>query len=160
MLQVVLGWLVVFAVSIVLLLVGIAAVDFCTFLFARKFWRDRGFSRVAACLLHLVEVWEILAACSVLCNIAIGNEKSNKFWEAELPSNFDRSRIEKFIHTNYEEKRWSPKGEREPAAKPAETNHDINKFPEGVPRRCQRLSFKKTKGTFSRILFLLSTCLK
>ncbi|KAJ0049606.1 hypothetical protein Pint_16653 [Pistacia integerrima] len=32
----------------------------------------------------------------------------------------------------YEEKRWSPKGETEPAAKPAETNHDINKFPEGV----------------------------
>ncbi|KAJ0106325.1 hypothetical protein Patl1_19331 [Pistacia atlantica] len=32
----------------------------------------------------------------------------------------------------YEEKRWAPKGEREPAAKTAETNHNINKFPEGV----------------------------
>ncbi|KAJ0048566.1 hypothetical protein Pint_16650 [Pistacia integerrima] len=63
---------------------------------------------------------------------AIGNEKSNKFWEAELPLNFDRSRIEKFIRTKYEEKRWAPKGEREPAAKTAETNHNINKFSEGV----------------------------
>ncbi|XP_031282406.1 uncharacterized protein LOC116140979 [Pistacia vera] len=45
--------------------------DFCTFLFARKFWRDEGFSRVAAYLLHLVEVWEILAACSVLCSIGM-----------------------------------------------------------------------------------------
>ncbi|XP_031257994.1 probable ADP-ribosylation factor GTPase-activating protein AGD15 [Pistacia vera] len=63
---------------------------------------------------------------------AIGNEKSNKFWEAELPPNFDRSRIEKFIRTKYEDKRWDPKGETEPAAKTAETNHNINKFPEGV----------------------------
>jgi hypothetical protein len=31
-----------------------------------------------------------------LC-VAIGNEKSNRYWEAELPPNFDRSGIEKFI---------------------------------------------------------------
>ncbi|XP_031282412.1 uncharacterized protein LOC116140984 [Pistacia vera] len=63
---------------------------------------------------------------------ATGNEKSNKFWEAELPPNFDRSRIEKFIRTKYEEKRWAPKGETKLAAKTTETNHNIDKFPEGV----------------------------
>lgn len=42
-----------------------------------------------------------------------GNEKSNRYWEAELPPDFDRSGLEKFIRAKYEEKRWvSRKGIR------------------------------------------------
>ncbi|XP_068661295.1 ADP-ribosylation factor GTPase-activating protein AGD5-like [Aristolochia californica] len=36
----------------------------------------------------------------------MGNEKSNKYWEAELPPNYDRVGIENFIRAKYEEKRW------------------------------------------------------
>ncbi|KAL5730064.1 hypothetical protein ACHQM5_002937 [Ranunculus cassubicifolius] len=36
----------------------------------------------------------------------MGNEKSNSYWEAELPPNYDRVGIENFIRAKYEEKRW------------------------------------------------------
>ncbi|GFZ12561.1 ARF-GAP domain 5 [Actinidia rufa] len=39
----------------------------------------------------------------------MGNEKSNSYWEAELPPNYDRVGIENFIRAKYEEKRWIPK---------------------------------------------------
>ncbi|KAM4099778.1 hypothetical protein ACB094_05G017500 [Castanea mollissima] len=34
------------------------------------------------------------------------NEKSNSYWEAELPPNYDRVGIENFIRAKFEEKRW------------------------------------------------------
>ncbi|XP_023900610.2 ADP-ribosylation factor GTPase-activating protein AGD5 isoform X1 [Quercus suber] len=37
---------------------------------------------------------------------SMGNEKSNSYWEAELPPNYDRVAIENFIRTKYQEKRW------------------------------------------------------
>ncbi|KAJ7981690.1 Arf GTPase activating protein [Quillaja saponaria] len=37
---------------------------------------------------------------------SMGNEKSNTYWEAELPPNYDRVGIENFIRAKYEEKRW------------------------------------------------------
>ncbi|KAJ4833907.1 hypothetical protein Tsubulata_032941 [Turnera subulata] len=42
---------------------------------------------------------------------SMGNEKSNKFWEAELPPDYARVRegIEKFIRAKYVEKRWVPR---------------------------------------------------
>uniref|UniRef100_A0A5B7A856 Putative ADP-ribosylation factor GTPase-activating protein AGD5 n=1 Tax=Davidia involucrata TaxID=16924 RepID=A0A5B7A856_DAVIN len=40
---------------------------------------------------------------------SMGNEKSNSYWEAELPPNYDRVGIENFIRAKYEEKRWIPK---------------------------------------------------
>ncbi|KAG9452749.1 hypothetical protein H6P81_005653 [Aristolochia fimbriata] len=42
----------------------------------------------------------------------MGNEKSNKYWEAELPPNYDRVGIENFIRAKYEEKRWVPRERR------------------------------------------------
>lgn len=39
---------------------------------------------------------------------SMGNEKSNSFWEAELPANYQRVGIENFIRAKYEEKRWVP----------------------------------------------------
>lgn len=41
---------------------------------------------------------------------SMGNEKSNSYWEAELPPNYDRVGIENFIRAKYEEKRWIPRG--------------------------------------------------
>ncbi|CAN4102844.1 unnamed protein product [Withania somnifera] len=40
---------------------------------------------------------------------SMGNERSNSYWEAELPHNYDRVGIENFIRAKYEEKRWVPK---------------------------------------------------
>ncbi|XP_059661557.1 ADP-ribosylation factor GTPase-activating protein AGD5 isoform X2 [Cornus florida] len=40
---------------------------------------------------------------------SMGNEKSNSYWEAELPPNYDRVGIENFIRAKYEEKRWVSK---------------------------------------------------
>ncbi|KAE8677295.1 ADP-ribosylation factor GTPase-activating protein AGD5 isoform 3 [Hibiscus syriacus] len=42
----------------------------------------------------------------------MGNEKANSYWEAELPPNYDRVRIENFIRAKYEEKRWVPRNRR------------------------------------------------
>ena len=33
---------------------------------------------------------------------AMGNEKSNSYWEAELPQKFDRVGIENFIRAKYD----------------------------------------------------------
>ncbi|KAK9072323.1 hypothetical protein SSX86_008756 [Deinandra increscens subsp. villosa] len=40
---------------------------------------------------------------------SMGNAKSNSYWEAELPSKYDRVGIENFIRAKYEEKRWAAK---------------------------------------------------
>uniref|UniRef100_A0A2P2QNX9 Arf-GAP domain-containing protein n=1 Tax=Rhizophora mucronata TaxID=61149 RepID=A0A2P2QNX9_RHIMU len=40
---------------------------------------------------------------------SMGNEKSNSYWEAELPPDYDRVGIENFIHAKYIDKRWIPK---------------------------------------------------
>ncbi|KAI3509883.1 hypothetical protein L1887_25407 [Cichorium endivia] len=44
---------------------------------------------------------------------SMGNEKSNSYWEANLPPNYDRVGIENFIRAKYEDKRWVAKEERE-----------------------------------------------
>lgn len=36
----------------------------------------------------------------------MGNDKSNKYWEAELPPKYDRVGIENFIRAKYVDKRW------------------------------------------------------
>ncbi|KAK1407073.1 hypothetical protein QVD17_38684 [Tagetes erecta] len=46
---------------------------------------------------------------------SMGNAKSNSYWEAELPPNYDRVGIENFIRAKYEEKRWAAK-ERKPSS--------------------------------------------
>ncbi|KAL1146976.1 hypothetical protein V6Z11_A10G022800 [Gossypium hirsutum] len=44
---------------------------------------------------------------------SMGNKKSNNYWEAELPPNYDRVGIENFIRAKYVEKRWIPRGRKE-----------------------------------------------
>nr|KYP71403.1 putative ADP-ribosylation factor GTPase-activating protein AGD5 [Cajanus cajan] len=50
---------------------------------------------------------------------SMGNVRSNKHWEAQLPPNFDRNGygIEKFIRSKYVEKRWASEGGPQPASK-------------------------------------------
>ncbi|KAJ0923581.1 putative Arf GTPase activating protein [Helianthus annuus] len=43
---------------------------------------------------------------------SMGNAKSNSYWEAELPSKYDRVGIENFIRAKYEEKRWAARDQR------------------------------------------------
>ncbi|KAK9156205.1 hypothetical protein Sjap_003685 [Stephania japonica] len=43
---------------------------------------------------------------------SMGNEKANRYWEAELPPNYDRVGIENFIRAKYEDKRWTSRNER------------------------------------------------
>ncbi|XP_041025209.1 ADP-ribosylation factor GTPase-activating protein AGD5-like [Juglans microcarpa x Juglans regia] len=53
---------------------------------------------------------------------SMGNEKSNSYWEAELPPNYNRVGIEKFIRAKYQEKIWVP---RDAKAKSSSTNGSI-----------------------------------
>lgn len=60
---------------------------------------------------------------------SMGNEKSNKYWEAELPPRFDRVGIENFIRTKYVDKRWIPKDGRVwPTSIVKEEKNSVNKF--------------------------------
>ncbi|XP_075503732.1 putative ADP-ribosylation factor GTPase-activating protein AGD15 isoform X3 [Primulina tabacum] len=45
----------------------------------------------------------------------IGNEKSNNYWEAELPPNFERTPIDNFILAKYVDKRWASKTAMSPS---------------------------------------------
>ncbi|XP_061364127.1 probable ADP-ribosylation factor GTPase-activating protein AGD15 [Gastrolobium bilobum] len=80
-----------------------------------------------------------------------GNEKSNKHWEAELPPNFDRSRlgIEKFIRAKYVEKRWASKVGVQSTSKSAEMICNFNESPDGgvrsdIPKNSRRLSLEES----------------
>ncbi|KAF3438380.1 hypothetical protein FNV43_RR21142 [Rhamnella rubrinervis] len=55
---------------------------------------------------------------------SMGNEKANIYWEAKLPTNYDRRAIEKFIRAKYEEKRWVGTNTTPPIARPVETSSD------------------------------------
>ncbi|URD95518.1 GTPase-activating protein [Musa troglodytarum] len=57
----------------------------------------------------------------------MGNEKSNSYWEAELPPNYDRVGIENFIRAKYEDKRWIPRhgSSRSPSRAPEEATSEF-----------------------------------
>ncbi|KAK1325404.1 putative ADP-ribosylation factor GTPase-activating protein AGD5 [Acorus calamus] len=61
----------------------------------------------------------------------MGNEKSNTFWEAELPPNYDRVGIENFIRAKYEDKRWIPRdgSSRKPSKAQEETTLELKQKP-------------------------------
>ncbi|CAN0854926.1 ADP-ribosylation factor GTPase-activating protein AGD5 [Linum grandiflorum] len=40
---------------------------------------------------------------------SMGNERSNSYWESELPPNYDRVGIENFIRAKYVDRRWVPR---------------------------------------------------
>lgn len=95
----------------------------------------------------------------MLICVAMGNEKSNSYWEAQLPPKFDRNDTENFIrlkyishnfsqnliwsfeHLNflkhlpvlfrYKQKRWIPKEATQSAPKLDEKNSNMNSGPKG-----------------------------
>ncbi|KAI3675420.1 hypothetical protein L1987_85010 [Smallanthus sonchifolius] len=71
---------------------------------------------------------------------SMGNEKSNSYWEAELPPNYDRVGIENFIRAKYEEKRWVAKDGR-PISPPTVQEEKVSVKPVESPAS-ERKSFQ------------------
>lgn len=60
---------------------------------------------------------------------SMGNEKSNSYWEAELPPNYDRVGIENFIRAKYDDKRWIPRNGTSKSSKVLEeTTYEPNQI--------------------------------
>ncbi|KAF7847527.1 hypothetical protein BT93_L2872 [Corymbia citriodora subsp. variegata] len=66
----------------------------------------------------------------------MGNKRSNKYWEAELPPDYDRSEIQKFIYTKYSEKRWAAKDAPQPGFGDINLCPVSNKPLEGGSKAC------------------------
>ncbi|XXG71371.1 hypothetical protein AAC387_Pa07g0642 [Persea americana] len=54
----------------------------------------------------------------------MGNEKSNNYWEAELPPNYDRVGIENLIRAKYEERRWIPRESKSKSKVPSNAQEE------------------------------------
>ncbi|XP_030541181.1 probable ADP-ribosylation factor GTPase-activating protein AGD15 [Rhodamnia argentea] len=66
----------------------------------------------------------------------MGNKRSNNYWEAELPPDYDRSEIQKFIHIKYEEKRWVAKDATQPGFEDINVCYVANEPVEGGSKAC------------------------
>ncbi|XP_059284327.1 ADP-ribosylation factor GTPase-activating protein AGD5-like [Lycium ferocissimum] len=82
----------------------------------------------------------------------MGNQKSNSYWEAELPAKSDRVGIENFIRAKYVEKKWIPRngsvksspgarGERSSASIPR-INKDVEFIKRSMPLSQEKKSFQ------------------
>ncbi|KAJ6764889.1 ADP-RIBOSYLATION FACTOR GTPASE-ACTIVATING PROTEIN AGD5 [Salix koriyanagi] len=90
---------------------------------------------------------------------SVGNGRSNDYWEAELPGNFDRSGTDRFIHAKYGEKRWVSRNSKQPAQVFSRINYNNGVLVEGaasrvVPRQTRPQSLDEE--SFSRITAQLS----
>ncbi|KAL6583632.1 putative ADP-ribosylation factor GTPase-activating protein agd15-like [Orobanche minor] len=71
----------------------------------------------------------------------MGNEKSNEYWEAELPPDFDRNPIEKFINAKYVEKRWASRTSTEPALTVNQDEKSVGTSSRrGIPKKARKYS--------------------
>ncbi|XP_073281544.1 probable ADP-ribosylation factor GTPase-activating protein AGD15 [Primulina huaijiensis] len=73
----------------------------------------------------------------------IGNEKSNNYWEAELPPNFERTPIDNFIHAKYVDKKWASKTAMPPSeVVGAEQSCEKSVGPSfsGIPKKARKYS--------------------
>ncbi|ONK75983.1 uncharacterized protein A4U43_C03F22610 [Asparagus officinalis] len=75
----------------------------------------------------------------------MGNEKSNSYWEAELPPNYDRVGIENFIRAKYEDKRWTPR--KTPSGTPSKLAEE--RAYEHKQRSTDRIGHTRTTSTGS-----------
>lgn len=79
---------------------------------------------------------------------SMGNERSNNYWEANLPPNYDRSENERFIRTKYVEKKWVSKKATQPTTKPSEKSSNFHKSMEsgtrsGIRSKTRKLSLEE-----------------
>ncbi|CAL1354593.1 unnamed protein product [Linum trigynum] len=83
----------------------------------------------------------------------VGNERANKYWEAELTRYYDKSGIEKFIHDKYVQRKWASKKLPQPTTqalgraladdltlKPAEKRGETTPSKNSVPKLPRRHS--------------------
>ncbi|KAF3617311.1 putative ADP-ribosylation factor GTPase-activating protein AGD15, partial [Capsicum annuum] len=72
----------------------------------------------------------------------VGNEKSNNYWEADLPASEDRSDIGKFIRTKYQDKKWASRYAPQPA--PSNMTDETIEFEEkaDIPRKARKYSLE------------------
>ncbi|XP_019230085.1 PREDICTED: probable ADP-ribosylation factor GTPase-activating protein AGD15 [Nicotiana attenuata] len=73
----------------------------------------------------------------------VGNEKSNNYWEADLPASTDRSDIAKFIRTKYQEKKWASRYASQPA--PSNMVAETSEFgaTADIPRKARKYSLEE-----------------
>ncbi|GFZ12315.1 ARF-GAP domain 15 [Actinidia rufa] len=76
---------------------------------------------------------------------AIGNEKANRYWEAELPPNYDRGRTETFIRAKYQEKTWVSEKATPPVPMSVEDSSKYDKVVANgarysIPKKTRKLS--------------------
>ncbi|PIN19433.1 hypothetical protein CDL12_07894 [Handroanthus impetiginosus] len=76
----------------------------------------------------------------------MGNEKSNEYWEAELPPQFDRNPIEKFIHSKYVERKWASKLSKEPALLVSQ-DKSAGTSRRGIPKKARKYSLDEDIST-------------
>ncbi|KAI3831275.1 hypothetical protein MKX03_034061 [Papaver bracteatum] len=75
----------------------------------------------------------------------MGNEKSNSYWEAELPPSYDRSNIEHFIRAKYDEKRWVSRKATQPSHRP-----DFNQGPNDTRKSSNNSQMPQTTYSVTR----------
>lgn len=79
---------------------------------------------------------------------SVGNATSNNYWEAELPQDYDRSEIEKFIRAKYADKKWASKDASQPIPITSESCDNYNKSVEGgvkipIPKKARKYSLEE-----------------
>ncbi|CAA2935320.1 probable ADP-ribosylation factor GTPase-activating AGD15 [Olea europaea subsp. europaea] len=78
---------------------------------------------------------------------SISNKKSNSYWEAELPPNFDRNPIEKFIHSKYVDKKWASKTTVQPmpvvGQKGYSPERSVGVSRSGIPKKARKYSLEE-----------------
>ncbi|CAA2994879.1 probable ADP-ribosylation factor GTPase-activating protein AGD15 [Olea europaea var. sylvestris] len=78
---------------------------------------------------------------------SMSNKKSNSYWEAELPLNFDRNPIEKFIHSKYVDKKWASKATVQPmpvaGQKGYSPERSVGVSRSGIPKKARKYSLEE-----------------
>ncbi|KAJ8554064.1 hypothetical protein K7X08_024742 [Anisodus acutangulus] len=73
----------------------------------------------------------------------VGNEKSNNYWEAELPASADRSDIGKFIRTKYQDKKWASRYASQPAPSTMIVETSELEGKADIPRKARKYSMEE-----------------
>ncbi|KAL8111003.1 putative ADP-ribosylation factor GTPase-activating protein AGD15 [Apium graveolens] len=79
---------------------------------------------------------------------AMGNEKANNYWEAELPQDDDRRNIENFIRAKYESGKWASKTAKQPNPSDFRSSNNHHNLPQGpfkipIPRKERKNSMEE-----------------
>ncbi|KAK1371954.1 putative ADP-ribosylation factor GTPase-activating protein AGD15 [Heracleum sosnowskyi] len=81
---------------------------------------------------------------------AMGNEKANSYWEAELPLDDDRRNIQNFIRAKYERRMWASQTAKQPNPSDFQSSNNHHNSPEGpvkipIPKKVRKYSMEEEK---------------